>query len=102
MISYTATMILVSPWMIKTKIITNLVIAYSLSPLWRLMAENVPIHPRRWRSRPVFHVTNSGLKLSFMCLILAIWTLTDHYNNNNYNNNNNKSNHNNNLYLITN
>lgn len=39
-----------------------LVTAYSLSPLWRLVAEKVPIHPRNRLSFPSFQVTNSGLK----------------------------------------
>ena len=39
-----------------------LVTAYSLRPPWRLVAEKVPIQPRSRRSRPIFHVTNKGLK----------------------------------------
>jgi len=40
---------------------SHLVMAYSASPEWRCTAANVPIQPRRCRSRPIFHVTNSGL-----------------------------------------
>lgn len=39
-----------------------LVNVYSLSPEWRFMAEKVPMQPRSRLSRPVFHVTKSGLK----------------------------------------
>lgn len=39
-----------------------LVSVYSLSPEWRFMAEKVPMQPRSRLSRPVFHVTKSGLK----------------------------------------
>lgn len=39
-----------------------LVSAYSLSPDWRFNSENVPMQPRKRSSRPIFHVTNSGLK----------------------------------------
>ncbi len=39
-----------------------LVKAYSFNPEWRFISENVPMQPRRRRSRPVFHVTKSGLK----------------------------------------
>lgn len=38
-----------------------LVSVYSLSPECRFMAEKVPMHPRNRLSRPIFHVTNSGL-----------------------------------------
>jgi len=41
---------------------SHLVTAYSLRPVLRLVAENVPIHPRKRFSLPNFHVTNSGLK----------------------------------------
>ncbi len=47
---------------------TYLVTAYSLRPLWRLMAVKVPIHPRRRRSPPIFHVTNRGLKIKNFAL----------------------------------
>lgn len=39
-----------------------LVNVYSLSPEWRFMAEKVPMQPRSRLSRPVFHVTKSGLQ----------------------------------------
>jgi hypothetical protein len=39
-----------------------LVTAYSLSPLWRFVGENVPMQPRSRLSRPIFHVTKSGLE----------------------------------------
>ena len=40
----------------------HLLMVYSLRPWWRCFGEKVPIHPRRCRSRPIFHVTNSGLR----------------------------------------
>lgn len=43
-------------------VINYLVNVYSLSPEWRFMAEKVPMQPRSRLSRPVFHVTKSGLK----------------------------------------
>jgi len=39
-------------------LVTYLVTAYSLRPLWRLVAVNVPIQPRSRRLLPIFHVTN--------------------------------------------
>ena len=53
--------------MVKTYLVT----AYSLSPLWRLMAVNVPIQPRRRRSLPIFHVTNRGLKHAITSLTIS-------------------------------
>lgn len=44
-----------------TKIGLHLVSVYSLSPECKFMAEKVPMHPRNLLSRPIFHVTNSGL-----------------------------------------
>lgn len=45
-----------------TKIVLHLVSVYSLSPECKFMAEKVPMHPRNLLSRPIFHVTNSGLQ----------------------------------------
>jgi len=36
--------------------------AYSASPECKCTAANVPMQPRKCRSRPIFHVTNSGLQ----------------------------------------
>lgn len=39
-----------------------LVNAYSFNPEWRFISENVPMQPRKRKSRPIFHVTNNGLQ----------------------------------------
>lgn len=53
-----------------------LVSAYSFSPEWRLISEKVPMQPRKRWSRPIFHVTKSGLERDFLWFLATVvaWT----------------------------